>query len=125
MQGRGRIHKAMFQWALGGSVADITKAVLVAVQTACDAAPVSSGGDNSSASGGGSGEGISGQLPHVVLVWGANLVVLVPAEASVYSVAAGVRSALAHLAVGGRQLAVPGCLSAGRSLHFLSQQQLD
>ncbi len=105
------------QYELAGTVADMTKAALVAVHrlagTAAAAAQIAAAAAAQEPQGTAGGS-------CVVLAWGANIVIRAP-EGRVYALAAAVRQGLAALRVGKRQLAVAARCTAGRSLHFLSQ----
>ena len=129
LQARGKAVKAMLQFVLSGSVADVVKAALAAVHQVASAAVAAGSGGPSSGSVAGSGvagDNIpAGLAPcRVVLAWGANLVVRVPGG-SLAGVVAAVQQALSRLTVGRQQLAVAVRLSAGPSLHFLSQRDLE
>lgn len=143
MQGRGKLHKAILQHVLAGSLADVTKAALVAVHAA-----LASLGQQASAAAGAAAPAARSREqqqqqqrdwlrqqegPGIVLVLGSSMAVHLPAGfvaghgggmAAAGAAAAAVQHALRSLRIGRTQLAVPlaAACSAGPSLHPLARQ---
>eukprot|EP00887_Chlorella_sp_A99_P004871 scaffold4.g4871.t1 len=127
----GKLHKAALQHALGGSVADVTKAAFVALSTAlrslhASTPPPAPQQDAEAPAADGAAQCEQRASSAIALVLGACLVVRCGAKEDVAAAATAVRRAVAQLRVGGRVLDAPVAarITAGPSLHPLHQAPL-
>lgn len=124
-QGRGKLHKAILQHVLEGSVADVLRAALVSTRGALAAIPTTGAGQQQQ-------QAQAQEKPEVVLVLGHSLVLRLPAActatlggtgAAASAVAAAVERGLRSLYIGRALLAAPlaAVVTAGPSLHLWDQ----
>ena len=139
LQARGKLHKAIMQHILEGSVADVVKAAVVATHSALAAARAPAAGSGT-CSGGAPHQAPLQQRerPEVVLALGHSIVVRMPysyiaaehdgnAAAASTWVAAAVQRGLRHMRVGRALLAAPptAVCTAGATLQHWDQRPVD